>query len=182
MAIQFFGEIDYHPTKKHLSSEYPAWYFDRPLEQVKEESERMEREMARGVVPADKIPIYREKLAANKEKYEKIVSSIPKLEGGDMDDLAKLRKDMSKEIKDGYYTRNQMQKGLVDAHKEAERMVKPIIPVDGKLAELAGACKVRVVDGKVSRDGMVKMWKMTGKLMNYHGANEETNAEVLRRD
>jgi hypothetical protein len=180
--IQFFGEIDIHPTKKIIHSEYPAWYFDRPFEQLGEEVGRMERLLERGGVPPDKMADFREQFTKKKDQLQRIQESIPKLSGEDKTRLAKARKDMAAEIRAGYYTRTQMVKGLVDIHKEAERMVKPMVEVKPEFVEILKGCNIKVENGKVSRDNLVKAWKIAGKLLNRHGESEETNAETLRRD
>jgi hypothetical protein len=180
--IKFFGEVDVHPTKKVVMSEYPAWYMQKPMENLREEYERKERELERGVVPQDKIFSHKEDIEKLKEKYEKIVASIPKLSGEEKDKMSKARKEMSKIIQSGYYKRSDMIKGTVDAHREAERMVKPMVEVKPEYAEYLQAANVPIRDGKVTRDGLVKAWKLCGRLINIHGGDEDTNAEVLRRD
>ena len=180
--IKFFGEVDIHPIKKTISSEYPAWYFTRAYDGLCEDVARLERTLARGDVPTDKIAQIKDRLEKTKERRDKIQESIPKLEGKDIDEMAKARKTMSSIIKDGYFTRSSMMKGTADAHKEAERMIKPKVDVKPEFIEYLKAANVPIVDGKVTRDGLVKAWKITGKLLNLHGKDEETDAEVLRRD
>jgi len=180
--IKFFGEVDIHPTKKMINSEYPAWYFDKPYEQLGEDVGRMERQLERGAIPSDKLGEFKDQLSKRQEQLRKINESIPKLTGEEKDKLAKARKDMASLIKAGYFTRTQMQKGLVDVHKEAERMVKPLVEVKPEFAEIIKGCNIKVENGKISRDNLVKAWKITGKLLNRHGGDEETNAETLRRD
>lgn len=180
--IQFFGEVDLHPTKRMVSSEYPAWYFDRPLEQLGEEVGRMERQLDRGEIPQDRLGEFKDVLAQKKEQYGKITVSIPKLNDIDKDKYAKIRKELGKIIQSGYYTRSQMIKGTVDAHKEAERMVKPLVEVKPEFAEILQAARVKVENGRCSRDGIVKAWKILGKAINRNGGDEDTNSESLRRD
>jgi soluble cytochrome b562 len=180
--IKFFGEVDLHTKKGTVASEYPAWYFDRPLDELSENIDKMERAIARGTVPADKLSEMREHLQQYKERYTKIMESCPKLTDAEKDKLVKVRRDMGKQITDGLFSRSHMQKGTVDAHKEAERMVKPMIDVKPEYHDLLRACNVRIVNGKITRDGMAKAWKIIGKLLNRHGGDEETNVETLRRD
>ncbi len=180
--IQFFGEVDIHPTKKIISSEYPAWYFDKPFEQLEEDVARMERELARGSIPTDRLGDFKDQLRTKKEQYSKIADSIPKLNDVDKDRLAKTRKELAKIIQSGYYKRSDMVKGTVDAHREAERMIKPMVEVKPEFAELLRNPRVPIIDGKRTRDGIVKGWKIIGKLLNKYGGDEETSAETLRRD
>lgn len=182
MSIKFFGEVDIHPTKKVISSEYPAWYQERQLEQLEEEVAQRERQLDRGEITPDKLGEFREALSKRRETRDKIKSSIPKLTGAEKDNLAKVRKEMENIIREGYFTRSQMVKGTVDAHKEAMRMIKPMVEVKPEFAGILEGCNIKSKDGKVSRDEIVKAWKITGKLLNYYGGDEETNAEVLRKD
>jgi hypothetical protein len=180
--IQFFGEVDIHPTKKHISSEYPAWYFDRNVENMGEEVDRLDRQITRGEIPQDKMSEIKDQLDKTRERYQKILGSMPKLDGPAKDNAYKARKAMALEIKDGYFTRTQMLKGTADPHKEADRMSIPMIQVKPEYAEYLKASNVPIKDGKVTRDGLIKAWKITGKLINRHGGDEDTNAETLRRD
>jgi hypothetical protein len=180
--IKFFGEADLHPTKHVISSEFPAWYAPRPMEQLGEEVDKMERQLDRGEIPSDKLSDFKDALRTKKEQSDRIRESIPKLGEPDKNRLDKARKDMANIIRSGYFTRSQMIKGTVDAHKEAERMVRPLIEVKPEWAEILKASRVPIVDGKVSRDGMVKAWKICGRLLNLNGGDEDTNAETLRKD
>jgi len=49
-----------------------------------------------------------------------------------------------------------MDKGTVDAFKEAERMTVAKIDVKPEFAEIVKACNVPVTDGKVTRDHLPK--------------------------
>jgi hypothetical protein len=180
--IRFFGEVDLHPQTKKISSQYPAWYAERPMEELKERIDGMERALDRDEVPRDRLAEYKDDLRKQKERYDAIRLSVPKLSGTDKDRIAKIRSEMGEEIKSGYFTRDSMVKGTADAHKEAERMVKPMIDVKPEYGDILKACNVKITDGKVTRDGMVKAWKIVGKLLNRHGGDEDTNPEVLRRD
>jgi hypothetical protein len=180
--IKFFGEVDLHKKTGKISSEYPAWYFDRPLDNLREEVEHMERALERGGVPADKQAENRVKLENTKARYENILQSIPKLSPQEKDRLAKARKTMGEEIRSGFFTRSQMDKGTADAFKEAERMMLPKIEVKPEFADLLHSCNVPVVDGRVTRDNLAKAWKILGKALNRNGGEEETNVETLRRD
>jgi len=180
--IKFFGEVDLHPKKGNVTSQYPAWYFERPLDELSEEIGKMERALDRGGIPPDKAPEMREKLAKYKERYDKIMTSVPVLSDVEKDKLAKTRRDMGKLVQEGMFSRSKMMAGTADAHKEAERMIKPTIEVKPEMRSLLESCNVKIVNGKVTRDGMAKAWKIIGKLLNRHGGDEETNIEILRKD
>jgi hypothetical protein len=180
--IKFFGEMDLNKKSGQISSEYPGWYFDRPLDQLAEDVARGERMLAKGVIPLDKKTEFEAKLTQTKDRYEKILESIPKLGAQEKDRLAKARKAMAQEISSGFFTRSQMEKGTVDAFKEAERMTVAKIDVKPEFADLLKSCNVPVSDGKVTRDNLAKAWKIVGKALNRNGGDEETNVETLRRD
>ena len=180
--IQFFGEVDIHPTKKMIMSEMPAWTMNKHFEQLGEEVARMERTLEKGGIPHDRLGDFKDQLRTKKEKYEQIANSIPKVSDADRDRLAKVRKEMAKTIQSGYYKRSDMIKGTVDARREAERMIRPMIEVKPEFAELLKNANVPITDGKCTRDGLVKGWKLIGHLLNRYGGDEDTNAETLRRD
>ena len=180
-GIKFFGEIDLS-RKNTPVSQYPAWYFDQPLDRLQEDISALHRQIERGDAPQDKMPEIKARLGQLEERYEKIRESIPKLSELDKDKISKARKAMAAHIRDGYFSRSQMDKGTVDAFKEVERMRTPKVEVKPEFAEFLGPCNVKVQDGKVSRDGLVKAWKILGKALNRNGGEEDTNAEVLRRD
>lgn len=169
--IKFFGEVD-RTEKGKIKSEYPAWYFEPHIEDMKEEVERWEREETLGFAPHD--PERKAIIKMRKERYEAITKSKPGISDAQKDQLAKEYKKLSKQIRDSMPTRSEMKQGTVSAHEEARRMSEPIINID---ADLAKSCGVEVIGGKVSRDGASKIWKITGKYLG-----EATNVETLRRD
>jgi len=63
--IKFFGEVDLNKKTGGVSSEYPAWYFDRPLDGLAEDVGRMERMLAKGVVLSTRKP------NSNKNSYRR---------------------------------------------------------------------------------------------------------------
>lgn len=180
--IQFFGEVDIHPTKHVIMSEYPAWTMTRQFENMKEDVDRMERQLKRGEIPDSHIADHKDMLRKKREQFEKIADSIPKMSDGDKDKVAKTRKEMGKVIQSGYFTRSAMMKGTADAQVEATRMIKPLVDVKPEFAEYVRAANVPITNGKITRDGLVKTWKIMGHLLNHYGGEEEINAETLRRD
>jgi len=70
-----------------------------------------------------------------------------------------------------------MQKGLVNPHEEARRMVNNIISVDEAHGGLFKNMNILPQDGKITRNQAAKAFKIIGKLLG-----EPTNIEYLRRD
>ncbi len=178
--IQFFSEADMARDKEgnlKVVSEYPAWYNETFLENLKEEIRIDEYNLDKGIVPKEHIAAVKERIKTKTAKLKSIESSIPKLSDNDANRLEKVRKTLGKHIQDRMFTRSQMQRGLADAHMEVKRMKTYDIPVDENIAELAKASNVRIIDGKINREGAEKIWKLASRYFN-----EISNVEVLRRD
>jgi len=178
--IQFFGSVDRKgktDTGK-ITSAYPAWYFTAHLEEMKEGIDRKYRSIQRGEIPASELDLAGITLEKETKRYEQIMLSRPKLEDKDVDDLAKVYKELEKEIGASLFTRSDMKKGLVDVHEEARRMSEPIINVDRNV-ELLREMGINIPKNKsmVSRNQASKAYKILGKLLG-----ENTNVERLRKD
>lgn len=170
--LEFFGKID-RDRDGNIGSTLPAWYFDSQVDTMKETIQRRESALERGDIPADYVYQTREDLKRDKERLDSIESSRPKLDDKHSDMLDKAYKELSSDIKDSMFTRDDMQRGFADAHEEARRMTKPCIKID---PELARKCGVDARDGMVSRNDATKIFKIVGKALG-----EETNVERLRK-
>lgn len=170
--IVFFGEVDRHP-RGGLTSEYPAWYFDRQQEELKEEISRDERSIELGLVSPPNVPEVRTRIKLAKERLHEIESSKPKFTSKQKDELAGAYKEMSDRLSEALPSRSDVMKGIADAHEEMRKNTEPCIKVPD--ARLAAACGIPVVKGMVTRDGLAKMWKITGKALG-----EQSNVERLR--
>ena len=177
--IKVFSESDYVEMKggNKIGSEYPAWYHDAMIDELREGIRMDELALERGTVPQERRHDYRERIKKNEEKLEKIMESCAEMDDKQKDFVSKMRNEIGKEISRLMFSRSQMQKGLASAEQEARRMITPSIPVNGSLHDLAKACNVNVVDGKVSRNGAEKMWKICSKRLG-----EISNTELLRKD
>jgi hypothetical protein len=175
--MEVFGEVD--KNKKGLNaSEYPAWYFDRHVEELEESIASLERSLNMGLIPADKVPAQKQDVANKKEKLHAILKSKPKPSVAERDKLWKLYKSLGEKIGDSMYTRSEMHMGTVDAHTEASFMTKPCITLNPEEASMAKSCGIKMgQDRKVSRNQAAKPFKILGKLLG-----EPSNIEVLRRD
>jgi len=177
--IKVFSEIDYTEVKggSKLGSEYPAWYHDAMVDEIREGIRTDELVLERGSVPHDRRHDVKERIRKNKEKLEKIQESSPDLDDKQKDYVNKVRVELGKEISRMMFTRSQMQKGLADSHMEARRMKDPSIPVSGAIHDMAQACNVPITNGKISRSGAEKVWKICSKKLG-----EISNTELLRKD
>ena len=182
--IQFFGEADHSYGErgaKKISSTYPGWYFDVHKENLKEDIAYNERMLEMDLVPKTEVNVTKEKLAQKKKRLKEIETSKPKFNGPDKDRYMKLKADLGEKIAESMFSRDEMKKGLADAHEEARRMSEPCIRVDSNEAAMLTGMNISMVrDGnafKVSRNQASKAWKMLRKL-----SDESPNVESLRRD
>jgi hypothetical protein len=178
MAIKFFGKLDENRAGRRVS-EYPAWYFDVHIEELKEAIARGKRSLNRGEVPPDQVAVVKAEIERDEQKMNEIEHYQPQLSVGEREKLMKLYKEeLCPMISASLFTRNQMQKGLAPAHEEAKRMVQPVIEVKSELlGELLVAAGGKLENKKTSRNALAKVFKLVGKLLN-----EPTNIEVLRID
>jgi len=175
--MEVFGEVDKN-SKGGNASEYPAWYFDRHIDELKESIASLKRSLDMGLIPADKVPVQRQDMANKQEKLDTILKSKPKPSDAERDKLWKLYKSLGEKISESMYTRSEMHMGIVDAHTEASRMTQPCITLNPEEASIAKSCGIKMgQDRKVSRNQAAKPFKILGKLLN-----EPSNIEVLRRD
>ena len=177
-GIQFFGSVDRKGKTKDgaITSEYPAFYFHTQYEELKEETEKQERQIELGLVPASELPYAKAEVERNIKRLEDIVKANPNLTGPQKDAIHGVYKDLAEQISDSMYTRTDMKKGLVDAHEEARRMSQPIISIKGK-EKFFHNMGIKATSGKISRNQASKAYKIIGKVLG-----ENTNTEHLRRD
>ena len=174
--IQFYGKADTN-REGRITSEYPGWYFDNEhLDELKRGIDYKQGLLDRGLCPPSEIGVTRAALVREKERLVLIEESKPVLTADDKSKLSKMRKTLGEEIKASMYSRSDMQKGVVDDHEEVRRMSEPIIDVTGELYEVVKASGVAIYDGKVTREGAIKPWKLIGKLLG-----EPTDVETLRK-
>jgi len=175
--IQFFSSIDRKGKRADgaITSEYPAFYFYTHYEELQESTDKQQRQVDLGLVPASELPRIKAELKRNNDRLAEIQEANPKL-GPEKDAVHKLYKELEESISDSMYTRSDMQKGLVDAHEEARRMTDPIIPIKGN-EKFFHNMGITARNGKVSRNEASRAYKIMGKALG-----ENTNTERLRRD
>ncbi len=174
--MKVFGDVD-RDRAGVIRSEYPSWYLDQNVDELKKRASQAERALEDEAIPHVVRAKSREKLRQMKERIEAIDRDTPKLDGKAKDDLEKMRKELIKELQDAHPKRSEREKGLVDSHEEAKRMKEPCIKVTSDVqAEFAQSCGIKIKDGKISRDQMDKMYKIASKALG-----ESTDVEYLRR-
>ncbi len=175
---KFFGQAD-RTKDGQIKSDYPAWYQEQHLEDLKESIAQQERALDQDAVPPERKGQFRERLNQEKERLEQIEASKPKFTGAEKDRAAKFREDIGQRISDAQYGKSQIDRGLVNAHEESRRMIEPCIEVKGQAeAEILRECGAKITEGgKVTRTEAEKAWKIVGRALG----EDITNVEVLRR-
>lgn len=171
--IKFFGEVDLN-KKGMKASEYPAWYFDRLIEDMEKEVSRKERALKAGQIRSDMVEKIRGEVEREKQRLYDIVNSKPKLTDFQKDKIAKEYDNLSNEIKESMFTRSEMMLGLASPHEEARRMSRPCIKINPEIAKSLG---MSTHNGMVSRNNAERAYKIIGKRLEAN-----TNPEMLRRD
>lgn len=172
--IQFFGEIDLNDKTGGIRSDMPAWYFDVHISELEEGIARQKRQLESGAIDGDQVPRIKNEIAAGEARLKQITSGKPKLEGTQKDRVFRVYESLQKQIKDTMPTHRENERGLVSPHEELKRQKSKHIKVD---TEIAKACGVKSVHGKISGDEANKCYKILGKALG-----EPTNIERLRRD
>ena len=176
MDITFFGEADLNPKGK-ISSEYPGWYNDTQIQDLKEQITVEENAISKGWVSKDQLGEAQDRLNQKKERLDRILESKPKMDGASKDKVDKVRNELGKTIAEGMYSRSDMMRGLADPHEEMRRMTRKGITLSPEQASFAKACGVPMEGRNVSRTGAEKVWKILSKSLG-----EPANIERLRRD
>lgn len=172
--IVFFSEVDMDNRTGHITSEMPAWYFDVHIANLDEGIERKKRNLKNNLYEPDQILRVQEEVKVESARLKEITDSRPDLKGTARDKCANAYKSLEEQIKGSMPTRKQTKDGLVSPHEELKRLKSKHIKIS---PEVAKACGVKVVRGKISGDEAAKCYQILGKAL---GA--DTNVERLRRD
>jgi len=171
--IRFFGEVDLNSQGGRIS-DVPAWCFDVHIDEMEESIARKQRQIELGIVASDSVHLMKEEIRAEKEKLEAIISSKPVLTDSQRDKCWNAYKLLKERISDTLPTRKEMNDGLVNPHDELKRMKGKHISIS---PEIAKACMVKPVNGKISGDEANKCYQILGKVLG-----ENTSPERLRKD
>jgi len=177
--IEFFGSPDRKGkmAEGKITSEFPAWYFENKINDLRYEIERNENRISKNMIPDHEIPRVKEENKRLIERLSSILKSKPKINGKDFDTLAGIYKDLTDQIGDSMFSRTEMKKGLVSAHEEAKRRIEPIIKVNSDCDSILSKFNISHVGGKISRNQADKVAKILGKIIDA-----PTNMEYYRKD
>lgn len=173
-AFSFFGAVD-RDYKGKVCSEFPAWMLPIHREKLSEEIDSMKRRLRSGEVDEyDARTSLKEEIDKNEVRLQEIDASRPMISAAMKDKISKHYAELSKSISASMFTRYEENHNFADAHEEMNRMLKPCIAVDEKLAKAANLKLDK--DGKVSRNDATKLWKILGHVLGL-----ATNVERLRK-
>lgn len=171
--IQFFSEIDMN-EKGNITSSMPAWYFEAHMEELREGIEKKERALEAGLILQDQIARTKEEVKRERSKLKGIESSKPDLQGRNKDRCWNAYKSLQEQITETMPTRKENFDGLVSPQAELKRLKTKHVKID---TEIAKACGVNVVHGKITGDEANKCYQILGRALG-----ENTYTERLRRD
>jgi hypothetical protein len=178
--FKLFGDIDRRHLKhdERISSDIPAWAMRNQTEEMKESIDSKKRMLDMGLIAGSEAGNYKEILKREEDRYNKIMSSRPNIEGKDRDDLAAAHKELGTKIKESMFSRDDMESGKADAHAEARRMKGPTIRLKSDAeVNLAESCGVQVDgNGMVCRDDANRMFRVAGSYLET-----KSNPEDLRK-
>jgi hypothetical protein len=174
--VQVFGKVDRNKDG-NVRSEYPAYYNEEQIDELKNNINQKQIALERGYHNTDDKNVAAETIRNLKKRLDEIEESRPDLTDIQSDRMVKIRKTLGGKIADSMPKRSAMEKGTPDAHEEARREQNPCIKIDGEEISFVKACDVLIShDGKVSRNGASKAWKICSRIL---GENSDT--EELRR-
>ena len=171
--IHFFGEIDLNNEGGRIS-DVPSWCFDVHIDEMEESINRKRRQIEMGIVAQDSIHSMKEEIRSEQERLDRIKNSKPTLTGNQKDKCYNSYKLLGERIRDSLPTRKELEQGLVSAHDELRRMKDKHISIS---PEIAKACMVKPVNGKISGDEANKCYRILGAALG-----EPTSTERLRKD
>jgi hypothetical protein len=173
-GIQFFGDCDINKDNK-ISAQYPAWYHELHIEELKESIGRKERALDNRMIKEDMIMRTKNELDAEKKKLKSIVDSKPELSDSQRDKCYSAYVELSKQIAETMPTRRDARNGFVSPQQERNRLDKNHIKIS---PDVARACGIKNIEGdKISGKAADKCFKILGRMLG-----EPTNVETLRRD
>lgn len=171
--IHFFGEVDLNSEGGRVA-DVPSWCFDVHIEEMEESIARKRRQIDMGIIASDSIHQMREEIKREQGRLDEIKNSKPTLEGNQKDKASTAYKLLGERIAETLPTRKDMEQGLVSAHDELKRMKDKHISIS---PEIAKACMVKPVSGKISGDEANKVYRILGAALG-----ESTSTERLRKD
>jgi len=174
--ISFFGAVDRKDGHKDgaVMSSYPAWFFNRHIDDLKESIASDERMMERGQVPVQAQPTHIADIKQRKERLDKIMESQPSLNVGQRAHLERVHRELESRIVDARFTYDEMRYGSASAHDEMMRQKMPCIKMEPDIVQSLNL-KANS-DNLVSRDEAEKAWKIIGRRLE-----RQSNTGVLEQ-
>jgi hypothetical protein len=171
--ILWFTEVDKNDKGK-VANDYPAYYFD--ASELKEEIRILSGQIEDGVYEGKRKREACERLAARKERLDKIEEGRPKLSGSVKDRVAKVSRELGEQIRDSMFSYDSHWQQRADPHTVAERMVTPCIEIkNGDVAAFAEQRGMRIVNGKISQNDAQTIYKVMSKVLG-----ESSDVDRLR--
>lgn len=149
-VAHFFKPVD-------KGSAMPSWYNSVHMEELEERVKAKEKQLDADLVPKDKIMRVRAELQSERARLNEIKAaktSVANMVGKDKDRYAKRFKELSEEIAESFYTRDEM------FRKDKNRSASPRAEAE-RMAH---------------RNYLVQEWKILGRCLE-----EDTNVERLRK-
>jgi len=171
--IVFFNEIDLKKDGS-ISSEYPCWFFDVHIEEMKESIASKKRQLKLGLVHPEMVGRVQAEVENQEKRMKEIENSKPKLSGAAQDFAYGEYKKLCDQLSDSMPTRREDRQGFVRPHEELQRLNTPYVSVDPKIA---AACGIKGSKGKITGKQAARCVQIIGKALG-----ENTNIERLRRD
>jgi len=112
----FWGKDDKGAAK-------PAFCYERRCQELKEEVDKMEKNLAMGYISAERKMAYEQRLRQRKERLDSIMANTErakKIVEKDKDWWAKRRDELAKDISDSMPSRKDVQKRRVNPHRIAK--------------------------------------------------------------
>lgn len=178
MSYQFYSECDYDPKTGKIKSEYPTFCDPNLIRDMEEEIATKEIALATGQVPKGYEPDYRDTLSRLKEQYNKMLD-MTRIEDAknDKGKLGTIVNKIGKLITSELPKQAQCDRNLVDPSLEYRKLTEHRYKIeDEEMSEVAKACNVPIVDGKINGYGLHKIWKIGSKYLG-----EYANIESLRK-
>ena len=171
-SISFFSEVDLRNDGKP-ASEYPSWFFDIHIAEMKENIERKKRQLDRGLVHPEMIMRVRMEVQNEEKRLKELEGSKPRLTKGQKDVVYREYQKLADQLSESMPTRREDRQGFVRPHEELKRLNTAYIDIDPNVAAACGLGKRTKITGKQA----AKCYQIMGKALG-----EDANVEKLRKD
>jgi hypothetical protein len=175
--FNFFTEADLN-REGQIGAMVPSWSCYQLIDDLERDIRQKELDSQDYSIPSERRAILIKELNERKERLE-MAKVKPRL---DKDKIFRLvGKDrqmgqLGEKISESMFSYDDMKRGIPEAAVECSRMLDPCIKLDPQEQEVASGCNVNIVDGKVSRDDAIRVWRY-GRLY----LEEMSNPEILRK-